>query len=141
MMGEVWLDCFRLLQKFLSAWNTLSRTPGYRVWHYIQTCCLVFSIGNWNYLHIYMDYQLLKGFLKNQQQKAEKAGSLTPRIRKWVLNVKICVFKWQVIDYWVVWMDCVTDEEWLFCISVLELGKMIFWKMSFTRHSLDQSSR
>lgn len=51
------------------------------------------------------------------------------------------VFKWQVIDYWIVWMDCVTDEEWLFYISILELGKRIFWKMCFTRHSLDQSSR
>lgn len=51
------------------------------------------------------------------------------------------VFKWQVIGYWVVWMDCVTDEEWLFYISILELGKRIFWKMCFTWHSLDQSSR
>lgn len=38
-------------------------------------------------------------------------------------------------------MDCVTDEEWMFYISILELGKRIFWKMFFTRHSLDQISR
>lgn len=51
------------------------------------------------------------------------------------------VFKWQMIDYWVVWMDCVTDEKWLFYISIFELGKRIFWKMCFTGHSLDHSSR
>lgn len=36
------------------------------------------------------------------------------------------VFKWQVVDYQVVWMDCITDEEWMFSISILELGKRIF---------------
>lgn len=57
------------------------------------------------------------------------------------IELSIHVFKWQVIDFWVVGMDCVTYEEWMFYISILELGKRIFWKICFTRHSLDQISR